>query len=564
MRRLLPFGRGRRLQAQLEDMPAFAVPAAAIKTLDSPVAYREQLLAAIAAAERRIVIVALYLEDDDGGREVLEALYAAKAHRPALDIAVFVDWHRAQRGLIGKARSEGNAGMYRSYAAEHGPGVACYGVPVQNRELFGVLHLKGYVVDDTVIYSGASLNDVYLARHGRYRLDRYHVLDHAGLADAMAGFVAREFAASPAVCRLDQPPVPTTQSLLPAIRAFRQQLQQARYAVVPQPLHDGQVAVTPLVGFGRADNPLNATLLALLRSTRERVVLLTPYFNLPRPVRAVIGQLLRRGCQVEIMVGDKVAARLGGRLRYAISGGAALPVTVSRMFIGLGIEILQGYGLTETSPIISVNRPGHNDPASVGEACRGIEVKIGDNDELLVMSPGIMLGYWNNHAATAEVIDPDGWLHTGDQARIENGNIYITGRLKDILVLSNGEKIPPTDMESAICFDPLFEQALVVGEGRPCLGALVVLNPDLWFGFAREQGLDPFARESLQDSRLQKKVLSRIQQQLHNFPGYARIRRVHLELEPWTVDNGLLTPTLKIKRAKVLEQFSAEVEALYE
>lgn len=307
MRRLLPFGRGRRLQAQLDDMPAFAVPAAAIKTLDSPVAYREQLLAAIAAAERRIVIVALYLEDDDGGREVLEALYAAKARRPALDIAVFVDWHRAQRGLIGKARSEGNAGMYRAYTAEHGPGVACYGVPVQNRELFGVLHLKGYVVDDTVIYSGASLNDVYLARHGRYRLDRYHVLDHAGLADAMASFVAREFAASPAVCRLDQPPVPTTQSLLPAIRAFRQQLQQARYAVVPQPLHDGQVAVTPLVGFGRADNPLNATLLALLRSTRERVVLLTPYFNLPRPVRAVIGQLLRRGCQVEIMVGDKVA-----------------------------------------------------------------------------------------------------------------------------------------------------------------------------------------------------------------------------------------------------------------
>ena len=111
MRRLLPFGRGRRLQAQLDDMPAFAVPAAAIKTLDSPVAYREQLLAAIAAAERRIVIVALYLEDDDGGREVLEALYAAKARRPALDIAVFVDWHRAQRGLIGKARSEGNAGM---------------------------------------------------------------------------------------------------------------------------------------------------------------------------------------------------------------------------------------------------------------------------------------------------------------------------------------------------------------------------------------------------------------------------------------------------------------------
>ncbi|HHJ16701.1 MAG TPA: long-chain fatty acid--CoA ligase, partial [Gammaproteobacteria bacterium] len=163
----------------------------------------------------------------------------------------------------------------------------------------------------------------------------------------------------------------------------------------------------------------------------------------------------------------------------------------------------------------------------------------------------------------AEVIDPEGWLHTGDQARLENDHIYITGRLKDILVLSNGEKIPPTDMESAICLDPLFEQALVVGEGRPCLGALIILNPDLWFGFARELGLDPFARESLQDSHLQKKVLARVQQQLHNFPGYARIRRVHLDLDPWTVENGLLTPTLKVKRPKVLERFSAEIEALY-
>ncbi|HHH45120.1 MAG TPA: long-chain fatty acid--CoA ligase [Gammaproteobacteria bacterium] len=263
------------------------------------------------------------------------------------------------------------------------------------------------------------------------------------------------------------------------------------------------------------------------------------------------------------LVGDKVTAKLGGRMRFAISGGAALPLPVARVFIGLGLPILQGYGLTETSPVISVTRDGNNDPASVGEPLRGIEVRIGDKDELLVKSPGIMLGYWNNHAATAEMIDPDGWLHTGDQARIENGCIYITGRIKDILVLSNGEKIPPGDMESAICLDPLFEQALVVGEGRPCLAALVVLSSDLWFGFAKEQGLDPFARESLEDSRLQKKVLVRIQQQLHDFPGYARIRRVSLMLDPWTVENGLLTPTLKVKRAKVMDAYREQIEALY-
>ncbi len=264
------------------------------------------------------------------------------------------------------------------------------------------------------------------------------------------------------------------------------------------------------------------------------------------------------------LVGDKVTAKLGGRMRYAVSGGAALPLTVSKTFIGLGLEILQGYGLTETSPIISVNMPGRNDPATVGEPCRGIEVRVGDNDELLVNSPGVMLGYWNNHAATAEMIDADGWLHTGDQARIdEKDRIRITGRLKDILVLSNGEKIPPADMESAICLDPLFEQALVIGEGKPCLAALLVLNADLWFGFAKELGLDPFDRSALDDERLQKKVLSRIQAQLHDFPGYARIRRVCLSLDPWTVEDGLITPTLKTKRARILECHQQQVETMY-
>jgi long-chain acyl-CoA synthetase len=263
------------------------------------------------------------------------------------------------------------------------------------------------------------------------------------------------------------------------------------------------------------------------------------------------------------LVASKVTAKFGGQLRCAVSGGAALPFPVSQTFIGLGVEILQGYGLTETSPVISVNRPDHNDPASVGEPLRGIEVRIGEHDELMVKSPGIMLGYWNNHAATAEMIDPDGWLHTGDQARIDDGRVYITGRIKDILVLSNGEKVPPGDMEAAICMDPLFDQALVLGEGRASLAALLVLNPDLWFGFARELGLDPFERDNLADPRLQKKVLARLQPLLHDFPGYAKIRHVILTLDPWTVDNGLLTPTLKVKRAKVLEQFEEQVAVLY-
>lgn len=255
--------------------------------------------------------------------------------------------------------------------------------------------------------------------------------------------------------------------------------------------------------------------------------------------------------------------KLGGRLRIAVSGGAALPFPVARLFIGLGVPILQGYGLTETSPVLSVNLPEDNEPASVGVPLRGTELRIGENDELLARGPGVMLGYWNNHVATAQMIDADGWLHTGDQARIDNGHVYITGRIKDILVLSNGEKVPPGDMESAICLDPLIDQALVVGEGRAYLGALLVLNPDHWFGLARQLGLDPFDPASLDDEHLHARLLKRVRQQLHAFPGWAKIRRLALFLEPWTVDNGLQTPTLKLKRGVVLERFREAVEGLY-
>jgi CDP-diacylglycerol--serine O-phosphatidyltransferase len=292
----------------LEGLPGFAVPASAIQALHGAVAFRQALLAQIAQATRRIVIVALYLQDDDAGREVMDALYAAHARQPQLEIDVYVDWHRARRGLIGKHESPGNAAMYRGYAQRLGDGVRVWGVPVQNRELFGVLHLKGFVFDDAVLYSGASLNDVYLAKHGRYRLDRYHLMRDRALADAMADFVRRCFHGDDAVRRLDVAAVPATRSLLLAIRAFRQRLQKARYAAPAAPaLAEGEVAVTPLLGFGRGDNMLNEAVLALLRGARRKVVLLTPYFNLPRPVRAAVGQALRRGCTVEIMVGDKTA-----------------------------------------------------------------------------------------------------------------------------------------------------------------------------------------------------------------------------------------------------------------
>lgn len=264
------------------------------------------------------------------------------------------------------------------------------------------------------------------------------------------------------------------------------------------------------------------------------------------------------------LVAQQVHQRMGGRVRLAVSGGAPLPIQAAKLFIGLGLRLIQGYGLTETSPVVSVNEPDNNVPSSVGRAIPGVAVKIGDNDELLVRGPGNMLGYWNNHKATAQTINAEGWLHTGDQARIDaSGHIHITGRIKDILVLSNGEKVPPSDMESAIQADEHFEQALIVGEGESYLSALIVLNSEKWFSLAKQLGLDAMDNASLSSKSLHQFVIQQLRQRLHDFPAYAKIRRVALTLEPWTVENGMMTPTMKIKRAVVLAHHKTDIEQMY-
>jgi long-chain acyl-CoA synthetase len=263
------------------------------------------------------------------------------------------------------------------------------------------------------------------------------------------------------------------------------------------------------------------------------------------------------------LVASKIVSRLGGRIRTAISGGAALAPEISRTFIGLGLPILQGYGLTETSPVLAVNRLENNDPASVGPAVPDTELKIGESQALLVRGPQVMMGYWNNPEATKAVLNGEGWLNTGDQARIDaQGRVYITGRLKEIIVLANGEKVPPVDMELAIMTDPLFEQAMVLGEGKPYLSALVSLNPDQWKKAAGERGIDP-GQANLEGEAAQALLVERISTRISAFPGYAQIRRVAATLTPWTVDNGFLTPTMKMKRNKILEHFAADVASLY-
>ena len=264
------------------------------------------------------------------------------------------------------------------------------------------------------------------------------------------------------------------------------------------------------------------------------------------------------------IVAAKVMEKLGGRMHLAVVGGAPLPGGVAHLFIGLGLPMIQGYGLTETSPVISVNPIENNDPSGVGCLLPDVEARIGEQDELQVRSPGIMLGYWANEQATRDMIDSDGWLHTGDKARIENGQVHITGRIKEIIVLANGEKVPPADMEMAVCMDALFEQALVIGDNRPYLTAIVVLNPEQWEPLARQLGMDPGDTAACQSSRVNEIVLERVANQISTFPGYARIRKVLCRLEPWSIEDGLITPTLKLKRNKVYERFESEINRMYE
>ena len=264
------------------------------------------------------------------------------------------------------------------------------------------------------------------------------------------------------------------------------------------------------------------------------------------------------------LVGRKVRQKLGGRLRFTVCGGAALSPDVARLFIGLGIPVQQGYGLTETSPIITANPPHNNQPDSVGLVLPGIEVKLGEQDELIVRSPSVMLGYWDNPEATNNIIDADGWLHTGDQAAIDDtGHVRITGRLKEIIVLSNGEKVPPTDLENAMLLDSLIEQVMLLGEGMPYLTALIVPEPDEFKKQAAMLGLDPGNHASYADPRLRTIFLEHAQAQLASFPGYAKLRNLLILHEPMTPDNGLLTPTLKLRRNRILTHYANEVKDLY-
>ena len=263
------------------------------------------------------------------------------------------------------------------------------------------------------------------------------------------------------------------------------------------------------------------------------------------------------------LVSRPFLAHFGGRLRLAVSGGAPLSVPLARYLVCLGLPVMQGYGLTEAAPVVSVNQPDDNVPESAGIPLPGIEVRLGEQNELLVRGPNVMMGYWNRPEETAKAIDAEGWLHTGDQGRIEHGHLFIVGRLKEIVVLSTGEKITPDAVEMALIEDPLIDQAMVIGEGKPYLAALLVLNARAWGSLAKRWSLPEEDSAALADERLQQHLKNLCRRSLARFPEYAQVRRCWVTLEPWTIANGLLTPTLKLKRPAIEHRFAEHILTLY-
>ncbi|CAH8196420.1 CDP-diacylglycerol--serine O-phosphatidyltransferase [Vibrio aestuarianus] len=290
-----------------EHLPTIAQSPDQFEVLFSAKEFKNHLIESIRQASKRIYLVALYLEDDEAGREVFNELYQAKQRNPGLDIVICVDWHRAQRGLIGADASEGNASMYKELAQKHEHAIPVYGIPVRGREVFGVLHLKGFIIDDQVIYSGASLNNVYLHRQERYRFDRYHTIDNKTLADSMVKFIHQTMISHPAVNDLACTSKPKTKDIKADIRQFRATLALANYEFETQTISAEQVALTPLVGIGKRRNKLNHHINQLIAQAKDEVFICTPYFNFPKSVAKEVKRALKRGVKVHIVVGDKTA-----------------------------------------------------------------------------------------------------------------------------------------------------------------------------------------------------------------------------------------------------------------
>jgi long-chain acyl-CoA synthetase len=282
--------------------------------------------------------------------------------------------------------------------------------------------------------------------------------------------------------------------------------------------------------------------------------------GLPRPFDLALKQQL-----ADTFVFSQIRERTGGRLRLCLSGGAPLAEDLGRFFAMVGIEIIEGYGLTETSPVVAVNRPGHVCYGTVGHPLPGVEVRLAEDGELLVRGPNVMKGYFNKPEATAAAIDPEGWFHTGDVAAFDpDGRIRIVDRKKEIIVMSNGKNVAPQPIENALKASRLIDQVMLVGDRRPYITALVVPQADTLMAFAREHKLGSLApADLLNHPQVQALYAHEIEATCRSFARFEQVKR--FRLLPRAFDPALeeLTPTLKLKRRVIASNFSSEIEALY-
>ncbi|UZJ38639.1 MULTISPECIES: AMP-dependent synthetase/ligase [unclassified Prosthecochloris] len=264
------------------------------------------------------------------------------------------------------------------------------------------------------------------------------------------------------------------------------------------------------------------------------------------------------------LVYTKIKEKFGGHLRYFVSGGAALPIKVGEFFQALGIVILEGYGLTETSPVTNVNRPEKVKFGTVGPAVDNVDIAIGTDGEILFKGPNIMKGYWNDEEATKEVIY-DGWFHTGDIGELdEDGYLKITDRKKHIIVTSGGKNIAPLPIEQLIAENNYVDQVMVAGEKKPFLIALIVPNFSELESFAEERQLNWTTKNDLvelkQVRQIYESLLRNISRQL---AAHEKVRKFLLMQDPFTIENGYMTPTLKLKRKSINKTFQKEIDSLY-
>jgi len=266
---------------------------------------------------------------------------------------------------------------------------------------------------------------------------------------------------------------------------------------------------------------------------------------------------------VDRLVRDKVRKRFGGRLKALVSGGAPLNPDIGIFFTALGLRILQGYGQTETSPSVSVNRPDNFKLHTVGPPLKGVEVRIAEDGEILVKGELVMLGYWGNPAATAETIR-DGWVHTGDIGVIDaDGHLQITDRKKDIIVNSGGDNVSPQRIEGILTMEPEIAQAMVYGDKHPHLVGLLVPDAEWLAQWAAAAGKTGALKELAGDAALAEALAQVVERVNRGLSQIEKVRRFAVAEAPFTPDNGLLTPTLKIRRHKIKEVYGARLQALY-